>query len=107
MYNGSAIVPPAQGTYGTMVPFSLHGPGEGLVNVSVTKGWKIKERYSAEFRFEVFNLFNRTQYSGAGVNLGSPSTFGIATSTPDVNTGAGIFGNGGPRDIQFGLKLGF
>lgn len=107
MYNGSAMVPPAQGTYGTMVPFELHGPGEGIVNASVTKDWKIKERYSAEFRFEVFNLFNRTQYSGAGVNLGSPSTLGLATSTPDVNTGAGIFGNGGPRDIQFGLKLGF
>ena len=106
-YNGSAMVAPAQGTYGTMLPFSLHGPGEGLVNISITKDWKFKERYSAQFRFEAFNIFNRTQYSGAGVNLGSPSTFGIATSTPDVNTGAGIFGNGGPRDLQFGLKLGF
>ena len=103
--NGSAMVAPAQGTYGNMLPFSIHGPGEGIVNLSVTKDWKMRERYSAQFRFEVFNLFNRTQYSGAGVNLGSPNTFGLATSTPDVNTGAGIFGNGGPRDIQFGLKL--
>jgi hypothetical protein len=105
--NGSAIVPPAQGTYGSMLPYALHGAGVGLVNLSLTKQWTFKEHYTTQFRFEVFNLFNRTQYYGDGLTLGSPNTFGAATGTPDVVAGGGIFSNGGPRDMQLGLKLFF
>jgi hypothetical protein len=88
-----------------MAPFALHGAGVGLTNLSVFKDWKIKERYSAQFRFEVFNLFNRTQYYGDGLTLGSPNAFGAATGTPDVVAGGGVFSNGGPRSMQLGLKL--
>ena len=105
MVNGSAIVPPAQGTYGTMVPDQIKGPGQSLTNLSVFKNWKIKERLDTQFRFEMFNVFNRTQYAGGGVNLGSPNTFGLATNTPDVTKGDAINAVGGPRYIQFGLKL--
>ena len=105
MVNGSAIVPPAQGTYGSMLPDAIKGPGLGLVDASITKDWKIKERLTTQFRAEVFNLFNRTQYLGAKVDLGSPSTFGLSTNTPDVTRGDPIQGRGGPREFQFGLKL--
>ena len=103
--NGSAIVPPAQGTYGTMTWDQLRGAGFSQVNTSVTKDWKIKERFTTEFRFEVFNLFNRTQYAGVGINLGAPSTFGKAAYTPDVGSGTSVTGSGGPRSIQLGLKI--
>jgi len=105
--NGSAIVPPAQGTFGTMLPYALHGAGVGLVNISLTKTWTFKERFGAQFRYEVFNLFNRTQYYGDGLDLGSPNKFGQATGTPDVVAGGGVFSNGGPRVMQLGLKLTF
>jgi hypothetical protein len=105
MVNGSAIVPPAQGTYGSMLPDAIKGPGLGLMDASITKEWKIKERFTTQFRAEVFNLLNRTQYLGAKVDLGSPSTFGLATNTPDVTRGDPIQGRGGPREFQFGLKL--
>ena len=105
MVNGSAIVPPSQGTYGSMLPDSIKGPGLGLLDASVTKEWKIKERYTTQFRVEAFNLLNRTQYLGGSVNLGSPNTFGLATNTPDVTRGDPIQGRGGPRSIQFGLKI--
>jgi hypothetical protein len=62
--SGSAIVPPAQGTYGTMLPGALRGPGEGLVNFAASKDMKFNERFRAQFGFEAFNLFNRTQYAG-------------------------------------------
>jgi hypothetical protein len=107
MVNGSAIVPPAQGTYGTMLPNALRGPGESLVNASVNKTWKINERWSTQFRFEVFNLFNVTQYAGQGVNLGSPNLFGAATGTPNVIQGGGASFSGGPRYMQLGLKINF
>ena len=114
MVNGSAIVPPAQGTYGTMTAGELRGPGVSLVDASVTKSWKIKERYTAQFRLEVFNLFNHTQYAGGGPagnagatgnNPGIPTSFGLATSTPDVANGEAVTGSGGPREMQLGLKI--
>jgi hypothetical protein len=102
---GSAIVPPAQGTYGTMTFNQLRGKGAGLWNASVTKDWKFKERLTAQFRAEMFNLLNRTQYAALGLNLGAPSTFGQSQSTPDVSFHNPVVGSGGPRAIQLGLKL--
>jgi len=105
MVNGSAIVPPAQGTYGNLLRDELRGPGESLVNLAISKEWKLKERYSAQFRAEFYNLFNRTMYAGQGVNLGSPNLFGAATGTPNVIQGGGASFSGGPRQVQLGLKL--
>ena len=105
MQGSSVMVPPALGTFGTMRTGILRIPGLSLTNASVTKNWKIKERLTTQFRFEIFNLFNRTQYGAQGTNLGSPSTYGIATSTPDVAKGNAVIGEGGPREMQLGLKL--
>ena len=104
---GSAMVPSAQGMYGNMYPGELRGKGAGLLNASVTKSWKIKERLTTQFRFEMFNLLNRTQYSGVGVNLGAPNNLGQATSTPDVVHGNSVVGSGGPREMQMALRFEF
>lgn len=101
----SAIVPPAQGTFGNMPRNMLRGKGFEGWNASVTKQWKFKERLTAEFRAEAFNLLNRTQYAGVGLNLGNPKSFGEATQTPDVFKNNPVVGSGGPREIQLGLKL--
>ncbi len=105
--NGSAMVPPAQGTFGNMTRNELRGKPIGIWNASVTKDWKIKEKFTAQFRAEFFNVVNATHYSvgTAGLNLGSPSGFGQASSTPDVNKSNPVVGSGGPREIQLGLKL--
>ena len=66
---------------------------------------KLTERYRVVVAVEAFNLFNRTQYSVPGVNIGSPKSFGLATSTPDVAHGEAVTGSGGPRALQLGLKL--
>jgi hypothetical protein len=101
---GTAIVPPAQGTFGTMR--SLLGGSYRNLNLSVTKTWRFRERYSAQFRAEIHNLLNRTQYSGGSISFSNPATSGPSDSTP--NTGQGLInGDGGARFIQLGLKLGF
>jgi hypothetical protein len=66
------------------------------------KAWKIKERLTTQFRAEAINLFNRTQYLGQGLDLGSPSAFCQAKNTPDVTKGDPILGRGGPRTIHLG-----
>ena len=109
MVNGSAIVPPAQGTYGTMLPDTIHSGGFSTFDASLSKDWKFKERFDAQFRIEAFNLLNRTIYAGAStfLNLGAPKSFGIASFTPDASHGDPLQGRGGPRYMQLGLKLSF
>lgn len=102
---GSAvIVPPSQGTFGTMGVGTVYGRPYQNWDFSVTKNWKFKERYGVQFRAEFYNVMNRTLINGAGTNLASPSTLGQVTATPD--SGNPVIGNG-PRKIQLGLKLSF
>ncbi len=105
--NGGVLTPPAYGTLGDAGAGYFAGPTYKNVDFSVLKLWKFKERYSAQFRLEFFNLLNRTDFSAPGSNpsSGLSGGFGYATSTPD-STNA-VLGSGGPRHIQFGLKLSF
>ncbi len=116
MQGGGILTPPAYGTYGDAYKGIFRGQNYYNVDFSVSKLWKIKERYSAQFRMEFFNLFNRADFAGASTGGGtavvgsSPNSgvgggFGYATVTPD--TGDPVLGSGGPRHIQFGLKLTF
>ena len=101
--NGSAIVPPALGTFGTMRRDSLTDKPFHEWDISLTKNWKFKERLQAQFRAEFFNVLNATEYAPPKGNPNSPATFGEATSVPNSNNP--FNGTGGPREIQLGLKL--
>jgi hypothetical protein len=101
--NGSAIVPAAQGTYGAMGRNVLTDHPFRETDLSITKSWKFNERLSAQFRGEFFNVFNAVEFAVPAGNLASPATFGAAATTP--NLASLIFGNGGPRTVQLGLKL--
>jgi hypothetical protein len=68
----------------------------------------VRERYSIQFRAEMFNAFNHVNFntfvnSLDFQNLASDPNFG--------RPGNGNFGRAnstrGPREIQFGLKFGF
>lgn len=106
--NGTAIAPSAQGTFGDMGRDVLRGQPFRETDLNVTKTWKFKESMAVQFRAELFNIFNDAEFSNPGqststANLASPQEFGAATSTP--NTFSFIFGSGGPRTAQLGLKF--
>ena len=105
--NGGVLTPPAYGTVGDAGQGIFTGPTYKNVDFSVLKLWKFKERYTAQFRVEFFNVFNRADFSAPGTNPsgGSSGGFGYATNTPDSSNA--VLGSGGPRHIQFGLKLAF
>ena len=84
-------------------------PSRKNVDFSVNKNWRIKERYGVQFRTEIFNLFNRVNFTGletadlAFNNTASDKNFGKSTSA-----GFGRFNkDAGPREIQFGFKFTF
>lgn len=101
----SVILPPAQGTFGTMGKGALFGPAFYEWDFSVTKQWTIRERLGLQFRAEFFNFLNNETYSGGLSSLTNPATFGLATASP--NNANPINGTGGPREVQLGLKATF
>ena len=111
MEGNSVIVPPAQGTYGTMSRNELVSVPFREWDLSINKLWKVKERYSAQFRAEFFNILNSREYAsgsssgGVFTNISNPATFGTARATP--NNSNPVNGTGGPREIQLGLVLRF
>lgn len=108
--NGSMLLPPAIGTYGNMPRNLFRGRGLKLWDLSVTKEIRFSERFSGQFRFEAFNLLNKTQYTNV-VN-GNPAgrsnpLLGSSRATPDVQISNPEVGSGAARSIQLGLKLAF
>jgi hypothetical protein len=108
--NGGIMTPPAYGTYGDSSNGEFRGPHFYNVDLSVSKIWKFRERYSAQFRAEFFNLFNTADFVQTPTStIPGANQFGCSCTTPDnpARNPNPITGSGGPRHIQFGLKLTF
>jgi len=108
----SVLIPPAYGSYGTTPRNLWRDAGFRNWDLSVTKVFKFRERLSAQFRAEFFNVLNRPIFAnptgGPGGGAGDPSAgtgFGTQGATPDVLSSNPELGSGGPRSIQLGLKL--
>jgi len=79
----------------------LIGPRFDNVDFSIIKHFKLNERMSAQFRSEIFDLFNHPNFGQPGNIVGTPA-FGRITNTR-FSTGE----SGSSRQIQFALKLMF
>jgi Carboxypeptidase regulatory-like domain/TonB dependent receptor len=108
----SALLPPAPGTFGTVGRNNFSNPPFKVVDFSVFKNWKFKERLTAQFRAEFFNVFNHPVFGGVDAGhlaANDPSvqsnSFGASNATADVAAGDPVMGSGSNRDIQLGLKL--
>ena len=112
----SVMVPPTLGTFGTMGRNLFRDNGFRDVDFSIFKNFTFRERFNAQFRVEVFNLFNwptianpyGASNGGAGngfIDPSVPGTFGCGCSTPDFIAGSPIVSSGDARVMQLGLKL--
>jgi hypothetical protein len=102
------LTPPAFGTIGNASRNMFRAPSYHNVDFSVAKDWHFTERFSAQFRAEFFNVFNWANFGVPGANnpaVGLSGQFGCSCTTPDVANTNPVLGSGGPRHIQFGLKL--
>ena len=119
--NPAAFAIPAPGTFGNLVRNQIHGPRFVQQDVIVAKKFVINESTNVEFRTEVFNIFNITNFSNPPAQL--PNTFGAGASLQpgkpfDTTTAGGAFGVanrtvertvglGTNRQIQFALRVNF
>ena len=105
MAGKSVIVPPAFGTFGNMFRNEITGAPFREWNVSLAKEWRIKERVSAQYRFEAFNVTNSRNYGPASGEPLFSGSFGV--STAPVTAGNPVNGTGDSRRIEMGLKFMF
>jgi carboxypeptidase family protein len=92
--NPAAFATPAPGRLGTLGRGSVRGKSIATVDFSVVKNWRFNDRYNFQFRTEFFNLFNRDNFNGLGLDTRSQD-FGRYFSTLS------------PREMQLGIKFNF
>jgi outer membrane receptor protein involved in Fe transport len=116
--NSAAFAQPDFGTFGDLGRNQIYGPGFWNIDFSLSKNFQLKDRLMLQFRSEFFNIFNHPNFAlpsntiTPGINAdGSVNNFagpaGVITQTPDVAQGNPGLGGGGPRVLQFGLRLQF
>lgn len=101
--NPASFSLPALGTFGNVSKGQFTGPGYWDWDMGLFKNIPISERYAMQFRGELFNAFNHTNFMND--NTGSNS------KNPVQTYNAGGFGNilaaNDPRIIQLALKVVF
>ena len=119
--NPAAFAMPSPGTYGNLERNALKGPGFAQLDMTLQKRFKITERTNIEFRSEIFNLFNRTNFAnppstlqsnlssstssqqpGVPYSTSNVGTFGVLNSTVGRTVGLGT-----SRQFQFSARLNF
>jgi hypothetical protein len=93
-FNASALASPGGG-FGNLGRNVLRGPRQLRFDLALSKETRLSERFGLELRAESFNLFNNVNFALPSGDL-SDSEFNTITNTV-----------GGPRTMQFGLRLRF
>lgn len=111
--NPQAFAIPADLRQGSLGRNAVRGFPFTQVDLSVNRRFRLFESTTLQFRGEVFNLFNHPNFGDPIGDL-SNTQFGLSTAmsgrslTATNNTGFNpLFQAGGPRAVQFSLKLQF
>jgi hypothetical protein len=131
LLNPAAFAAPAPGQFGDLARNALRGPSFTQFDIILNKRFQLTERANLEFRTEIFNIFNHTNFAlpsatlsnalpnlavsggvytlSSGLQPGAAftqsaagSTFGLLRSTVEKSVGLGT-----NRQIQFALRLNF
>jgi hypothetical protein len=94
------------GQVGTERRDQYYGPGLVNFDLAVAKDLPLSERFRLNFRADLFNLFNHTNFSNPIATYTS-SSFGKITSTVGNATSGTGGAIGGARLAQFALRLNF
>ena len=120
--NPAAFAIPTPGAFGNLGRWALHGPGLSQFDLTAHKRFSVGEKARLEFRAEIYNILNHTNFAnpvsrlnnalGTGTNQLQPGqsytspaaggTFGMSTSTVTKDVGLGA-----SRQIQMSLRLSF
>jgi hypothetical protein len=81
-------------------PTQVTGPPFRRLDMSLFKNFALTQRFTAEFRAEVFNVTNTANFANpTTLNYNNQTNFGQITATRDSPND--------PRELQFALKIYF
>jgi len=114
IFNRAAFATAPAGTQGNFGRNVLRGFGAWQVDLALQRQFHLSDRLALRFRAEFFNLFNHPSF-GSPTNVLTSPLFGRSTQTLANSLGSGganggfnpLYQLGGPRSIQFALKLQF
>jgi hypothetical protein len=110
--NRDAFEVPSGFQQGSLGRNALRGFGSFQVDLSLRRQLTISERWRLNLAVRGFNVLNHPNFANPspleGANLSSPN-FGVATRMLNHSFGAGdsLFRSGGPRTVEFSLRLQF
>jgi outer membrane receptor protein involved in Fe transport len=106
--NSAAFVDAPAGTFGTSSRNAYVAPGFSDVDFSVFKNTPITEKISTQFRVEMFNVFNHTNFAPPAGNFNpsytTDTSLTLFDTIGDYNGAPGI-GAGEPFNTQLALKV--
>ena len=102
-FDPASFAVPAPRTFGNLGRYTTDGPGFFQLDTSLFRRFRIKERFTLEFRAEAFAVTNTAEFANPNQNLGD-ANFGRVTATLGVGDAGSAGGN---RSLQFGAKLMF
>jgi hypothetical protein len=123
LINPAAFTIPTPGSFGNLGRYAIHGPGMSQLDFTLHKVFAFDEKRNLEFRAELYNILNHTNFAnppatlqnslGTGSNQIQPgqpfstsaiagSAFGVANSTVSKDVGLGA-----QRQLQLSLRLNF
>jgi hypothetical protein len=108
--NPDAFSEPPSGAFGDAPRNFVRGFGAWQMDLSLRRDFPIYEGLKLQFRAEAFNIFNHPNFGTINSFYCAPApgcTFGQATQTLNASLGtlSPQYQNGGPRSVQFALKL--
>jgi hypothetical protein len=103
-FNTSSFALPAVGTFGNASVYPFYGPGQCNIDATVMRRFPLgNEQRALEFRTEMYNAFNHTQFQAVNNN----ATFDPSTGQQVNATFGQVVATRAPRVIQFSLRLDF
>jgi hypothetical protein len=104
--NKAAFSVPASGTSGNAPRNFVRGFGAAQLNTAIRREFHLHDAIALQFRAEAFNLLNHPNFGYVDPTF-TDATFGHATKMLNTSLGtvASQYQQGGPRSMQFALKL--
>lgn len=101
-FRTEAFALPAVGTYGNSGKFPLRGPGINNFDIGIFKNFFLRESSQLQFRLEMYNAFNHTQFSAFD------TTARFTPAGEQINRRFGEFISArAPRQMQLALRFSF
>lgn len=106
-FNPNAYAPSADGTFGNSRRAEFRQPGRNQTDLSISKNFGFGGQRRFQFRGELINAFNHTQWladpSANGID--NTCTISLTTCNPANDTFGQVLNARAPREIQLGFKF--